>query len=154
VRQGLVNYTLPAAAAAAAAAPAAGAAMVPGSITSTYPVEVVNNGKSIPNGESHQLNNADGSTIRVVSQQKMLDGVLRIEGKAVEYQAPPLGYLTVLSKYETCSVKIGLKDLGYPPITKLPLAVGAHRVDIACPNGTNPPSQIATITANSTFTAR
>jgi len=60
----------------------------------------------------------------------------------------------VLTKYETCNVKIGSKDLGYPPITKLPLVSGQHRVDIVCSNGQNPPGQFVTVTPNSTVTAR
>ncbi len=72
----------------------------------------------------------------------------------MDYQAPAVGYLTVLTKYETCNVKIGAKDLGYPPITRLPIASGQYRVDISCPGGQNPPGQFVTVAPNNTATAR
>jgi hypothetical protein len=60
----------------------------------------------------------------------------------------------VLTRYETCNVKIGSKDLGYPPITKLPVASGQYRIDVACPDGQNPPGQFVTVAPNNTATAR
>ena len=63
-------------------------------------------------------------------------------------------HLTVLTKFETCNVKIGSRDLGYPPITRLPLVVGQYRVDIACATGQNPPGQLVTVTPNTSATAR
>jgi hypothetical protein len=145
VQAGSVSYTLQAGA----------AATVSVSITATYPVEVFQNGRSIASAsDSHQLTIASGTNLRVAAPQYLLDTVLRVEGKPIEYQAPPLGYLTVLTKYETCSVKIGSKDLGYPPITKLPIVAGQHRIDVACPSGPNPPGQFVSVTPNTTATAR
>jgi len=83
----------------------------------------------------------------------VLDASVRVDGKT-DYQAPPLGYLTVLTKFETCSIKIGSKDLGFPPISKLPLAVGQYKVDVVCPGGQSPPSQFVSITPNNTTTSR
>ena len=82
------------------------------------------------------------------------DAAVKIEGKPVDYQAPPLGTLNVLTKFETCTVAIGAKDLGYPPITKLPLVAGQYRVDITCANGQNPPGQLVTVPPNGAATAR
>ena len=131
------------------------AATVSVTISSTYPVQVLNGTRSIAEfGETHQLNVAEGSTLHVKAEQYLLDAVIRVEARPIEYQAPAIGYLTVLTKYETCSVRIGTKDLGYPPITKLALASGQHRVDIACENGQNPPGQLVTIAPNATATAR
>jgi hypothetical protein len=84
----------------------------------------------------------------------MLDASVRAEGKTLDYQAPAIGYLTVLTKYETCNVKIGDRDLGYPPITKLAIASGQHRVDISCANGPNPPGQLVNVAPNTIATAR
>jgi serine/threonine-protein kinase len=144
IRSGAVSYTLE----------AAQAPTVPVSIASTYPVEVFEGSKSISSAaESHQLNLPGGTTIHVKAPQYLLDATIKVDGK-VDYQAPAVGYLTVLTKYETCNVKIGAKDLGYPPITRLPIASGQYRVDISCPGGQNPPGQFVTVAPNNTATAR
>ena len=145
VRGGSVSYTLQPATVASVAV----------SITSTYPVAVLNGSKAISSAnESHQLTVPAGSTLHVTASEYLLDAVIKAEGKQVDYQAPALGFLNVLTKYETCNVKIGAKDLGYPPITKLPIAAGQHRIDISCPTGQNPPGQMVTVTPNGTATAR
>ena len=129
--------------------------MVPVAITSTYPVEVFDGSKSISSaGEAHHLNVSPGSTVSVKAPQYLLNASFKVEGKPIEYQAPALGYLTVLTKFETCNVKIGSKDLGFPPITRLPIVAGQYRVDIACATGQNPPGQLITVTANTSATAR
>ncbi len=129
--------------------------MVAVSIASTYPVEVYNGNRRISAAsESHTLRVAAGSTLSVRSQEYLLSAPVRVESRALEYQAPALGYLTVLTRYETCNVRIGQRDLGYPPITRLPLVAGQHRVDIVCPAGPNPQGQIVTVPPNDTATAR
>jgi len=144
VRTGSVSYTLQ----------QAQAALVPVSVASTYPVEVFQGSKSISRpGDAHELNVPAGTTIHVRAPEYLLDAAVKVDGK-IDYQSPPLGYLTVLTKYETCNVKIGSKDLGYPPITRLPLAAGQYRVDIACANGQNVPGQFVTVAPNNTATAR
>ena len=144
VRSGEVNYTLE----------EVKVVIVPISISSAYPVEVFDGGRLIskPN-DSHQLKLPAGTTIRVKNPEYMLDAAVRVDGKT-DYQAPPLGYLTVLTRYETCNVKIGAKDLGYPPITKLPIVVGQYKVDIVCPGGQSPNGQFVTIAPNNTAVAR
>ena len=144
VRAGAVSYTLE-------AAQAAGVAV---SISSTYPVEVFDAARSLsPAAESHQLTVANGTTLHIRAPQYMLDVSVKADGK-IDYQAPGVGYLTVLTRYETCNVKVGSKDLGYPPITKLPVASGQYRIDVACPDGQNPPGQFVTVAPNNTATAR
>jgi hypothetical protein len=145
LRRGAIAYAL---------VPAA-ATTVPVSITSTYPVEVFNGSRSISGAaESHKLTVGVGAIVHITSPQYHLDASFKVEDKPIDFQAPALGYLTVLTKYETCKVKVGPADLGYPPITKLPIAAGQHRVDIACANGTAPPGQLVTILPNNTATAR
>jgi hypothetical protein len=144
VRGGSVKYTLQ----------AAQAAMVPVAISSTYPVEVFEGSKSVSAAaESHSLNLAAGTVIHVRAPQYLLDATLKVEGR-VDYQAPAVGYLTVLTRYETCNVKVGNRDLGYPPITRLPVAAGQYRVDIVCAGGQNPPGQFVAVAPNNTATAR
>jgi len=144
VRAGEVNYTLE----------EVKVVVVPISISSAYPVEVFDGGRSISKpSDSHQLKLPAGTTIRVKNPEYMLDAAVRVDGKT-DYQAPALGYLTVLTRYETCNVKIGAKDLGYPPITKLPIVVGQYKVDIVCPGGQSPNGQFVTIAPNNTAVAR
>ena len=144
VRSGSVNYTLE----------EAKVVMVPITISSAYPVEVFDGGKSISRpSDSHQLRLPAGTTIRVRNAEYLLDAAVRVDGKT-DYQAPALGYLTVLTRYETCNVKIGNKDVGYPPITKLPLVVGQYKVDVVCAAGQSPNGQFITVAPNNTAIAR
>ena len=92
-----------------------------------------------------------GRRERLVAQT---DQAVRVESRAVQYQTPALGYLTVLTRYETCNVRVGQRDLGYPPITRLPLVAGQHRIDIVCPAGQNPQGQLVTVAPNENATAR
>ncbi len=145
VKSGSVSYTL-------VVVPPS---VVPVSITSTYPVAVVSDGKTISGAaESHELSVKAGTTLHLVAPDYLLDESLKIGDKRVSHLTPALGFLTVLTRYETCSVKIGAKNLGYPPITKLPIVSGQHRVDIVCADGQNPPAQIVTVEPNATVTAR
>ena len=71
-----------------------------------------------------------------------------------QQHAPGIGRLTVLTKYETCNIKIGEHMLGFPPISRLPIASGQYRIDVACPNGQNPAGQFVTVAPNETATVR
>jgi hypothetical protein len=145
LKQGAVSYTL-------AAAEAAGIAV---SIDSPYPVEVISGSQTLARaGQSHRLKIAPGTTIRVVSRQYMLNETLRVASRPVSYDVPAPGFLTVLTNHETCNVKIGDSVLGFPPITKHPIAAGSYRVDIACPDGPSPAGETVTVPANGTATAR
>ena len=127
--------------------------MVPIAISSAYPVEVFEGSRSISKpSDSHQLKLPAGTTIRVRNPEYLLDASVRVDGKS-DYQAPPLGSLRVLTRYETCNVKVGVKDFGYPPVTAQ-LVAGQYKVEIVCPGGQNPNSQFVTITPNNVTTAR
>jgi eukaryotic-like serine/threonine-protein kinase len=143
-KSGSVSYTLE----------AAKVATAPVSITSAYPVEVVEGGRSISRpADSHQLNVAQGSTIRIRNQEYLLDAAIRVDGK-IDYQAPGLGFLTILGKNETCNVKIGSKDLGPPPIPKFQIAAGQYKVEQVCTSGQSPNGVFVTVAPNGTATAR
>src|SRR5262245_13633336 len=143
VKSGEVNYTLE----------EAKVVLVPITISSAYPVEVFDGGKSISKpSDSHQIRVAAGTTIRVRNAEYLLDAAVRVDGKS-DYQAPGLGSLRVLTPYETCAVKVGSKDFGYPPVTTQ-LVAGQYKVEIVCPGGQSPNSQFVTITPNNVTTAR
>jgi serine/threonine-protein kinase len=135
--------------------PAVEVPRVPVMISSAYPVEVFSGSQSIAApGVAHQLTVAAGSRLRVVARDLLLDDVINVTGKPVQYAAPALGRMTVLTRYETCNVKIGDRVLGFPPITRMPIVAGQYRVDIVCQSGTNPPGQFVTVPANDTVTVR
>ena len=143
--RGTVTYTL-----AAAEVPRTAV-----TISSAYPVEVLSGSQALaPAGASHRLNVPTGARLRIVSREYLLDTAITVGSKPVEYTAPAPGRLTVLTKYETCTVKVGEKVLGFPPISRLPIASGQYRVDIVCPSGNNPPGQFVTIAPNDTATLR
>jgi serine/threonine-protein kinase len=124
-------------------------------ISSAYPVEVFSGSQSLAAAATaHQLSVAAGSRLRVVARDLMLDDAVTVSSKPVQYNAPPVGRLTVLTKFETCNVKIGDRMLGFPPITRMPIVAGQYRVDIVCQSGTNPPGQFVTVPANDTATVR
>ena len=131
------------------------AARIPVSILSAYPVQVFEGSRSISGeSDSHELSIAAGANLRIVASKYGLEAPVKVEGRQVKYQAPPLGYLTVRSTRETCSVMIGARNLGEPPISKMPIVSGQHRVDMVCPNGQNPPGQFVTVPANAEVVAR
>jgi hypothetical protein len=145
LKQGLVKYAL---------APAEETG-VPVTIESTYPVEVISGSRTISRAsQSHRLRVPAGATLRITAKEYLLNATLRASGPSVSYQAPGIGHLTVLTRHETCNVKIGERVLGFPPITRMPIAAGQYRIDIACPTGQNPPGQFVTIAPNETATAR
>ena len=60
----------------------------------------------------------------------------------------------MLTKFETCKVKIADRVLGFPPITRMETVAGQYRVDIVCDSGNNPPGVFVTVGANENATAR
>jgi serine/threonine-protein kinase len=139
LERGAVSYTLK----------PAEAARVAVSITSAYPVEVYEGSRIVsPEADTHKLTVAAGSSLRIAAPKFVLSAPLRVEGKPIDFQTPPLGYLTVRTNHETCSVMIGKQTLGYPPITRMPIVAGQHRIDMVCPDGQNPPGQFVTIGPN------
>jgi hypothetical protein len=128
---------------------------VPVTITSTYPVEVVSGGRVVgAAGESHEVRVPPGTVLTVRSSQYFLNAQVKVEGRQMTYQAPAVGYLSVLTRFETCRVRLGQADLGFPPISKLPVAAGQYRVDIACTDGQNPQGQVVVVPPNGSATAR
>ena len=118
-------------------------------IRGEYPVEVLSGSRSLaPAAPSHQLSVPAGTRLTVVSREYLLEAPISVGTRPVEYTAPRAGLLTVLTRFETCNVKIGQTVLGFPPISRRPIASGQYRVDIVCQNGLNPPGQFVTINPN------
>jgi hypothetical protein len=112
---------------------------VPVTITGGYKFEVFDGQRSISaSSQSHELNVAAGKTLRLVAPEYLLNQSVKVEGtpgQPVQMRAPDLGTLNVRSALETCTVVIGGRDLGYPPINGLKVASGQYQIDVVCPNG-------------------
>jgi serine/threonine protein kinase len=121
--------------------PVPAAAQVAVSLTGAYPFEVYDGSRRISDADvSHDLNVSSGRTLRLVAGDYFLDRPIRVEGgpgKPFDSSAPGLGRLTVRTSFETCTVKIGSHDLGFPPIANKPIAAGNYQIDLICPNGQN-----------------
>jgi serine/threonine-protein kinase len=145
LKQGAVSVTLAAAEAAAVAV----------TIASSYPVEVLSGSQTVSRAsQSHRLKIASGTTLRVVSKPYMLNETVRVGSRALDYQVPAPGFLSVFTTHETCDVKIGGTVLGAPPITKHPIASGTYKVEVACEDGPSPPGTTVTVPPNGSETAR
>ena len=145
LKQGAVSYKL------AAEAPVG----VSVSIDSPYPVEVLSGGQSVGrSANTHKLKLPPGTRLRIVAKTVLLNDAVTVSGRGLDYRAPALGNLTVVTRYETCNVKVNDQVLGFPPITRMPVAAGQYRVEIECADGKNPPGQFATVNPNETQTVR
>jgi hypothetical protein len=117
------------------------AASVGVSLSGAYKFEVFD-GQQLISGpsDSHELNVSPGKALRLVAPEFSLNQTVRIEGARgshVNVSAPDLGKLTVRSTFETCAVKVGGRELGYPPVNAVPIASGSYQIDLVCPNGQN-----------------
>ncbi len=145
IRKGTVSYAL-----AAAEVP-----RVAVTVSSAYPVDVFSGSQALSRGrESHQLSVPVGTRLRIAAGEFLFSDSVTVTGRPLEYRTPALGRLTVLTKFETCNVKVGDRMLGFPPITRMQVAAGQYRVDIVCAGGQNPPGQFVTVAPNETATVR
>ena len=103
---------------------------------------------------THKLKLAPGTRLRIVAKTVLLNDAVTVSGRGLDYRAPVLGNLTVLTRFETCNVKVNDQVLGFPPITRMPVAAGQYRVEMECPDGKNPPGQFVTVNPNETQTVR
>jgi len=143
-QKGNVSYTLTAAEAVPAAAQIAVTA------TGPYAFAIFDGGRVVsPAATSHELNVAAGKKLRLVAAEYSLNQSVTVEAtpdKRAEFQVPALGRLTIRSGLETCTVKIGDRTLGNPPVNNVSIAGGSYQVDIVCPNG-QIKSQFVNVTA-------
>jgi eukaryotic-like serine/threonine-protein kinase len=146
LQKGSLNYTLTP----AEAAPAAATIAV--SASGAYPFAIYDGGRMISAANtSHELNVGAGKRLRLVAPEYLLNQTVTVEAsddKRAEFQVPALANVTIRSSQETCKLKIGDRDLGYPPINNLKMAGGAYQIDVVCPNGQNK-SQFINVTPGS-----
>ena len=140
VEKGNVSYAL------TAAEVVAPAAQIAVTATGAYPFAIYDGGRSISAASTlHQVNIPAGKKVRLVANEYSLNQTVTVEAtadKKFDVKAPELGTLTLRSTLETCKVKIGDRDLGYPPTKEVSIAAGPHQVDLICPNGQNRTSTV------------
>ena len=124
-----------------AAAPASAAVQMNVNVEGAYAFAIFDGGRVLSAAStSHQITVAAGRRLRLVAPEYSLNQTVSIEENAdrrVEIQAPALGRLTIRSSLETCAIKIGDRDLGYPPVNNVAVAGGSYRIDLVCPDGRN-----------------
>jgi serine/threonine-protein kinase len=121
---------------AAAPAPPPAPALVPVTLSGTYPFAVYDGSTSISApSTTHELKVGAGKALRLQAPQYFLNQTVRVEGSTnqpFDYAAPGLGGLDVRSNQETCEISIGGRSLGNPPLVVREIAAGAYKVDLVC----------------------
>jgi tRNA A-37 threonylcarbamoyl transferase component Bud32 len=105
--------------------------------TGAYPFEISGCGITSPPAEAHEIEVAAPCTMRLRAPAYYLD-VTRAIGAAagrVEIAAPQLARVQLRSRYEVCTIVLGGRALGTPPVD-LELAAGTYTAVIQCPDQT------------------
>ena len=108
-------------------------------ITGSYPFQVLEGSRVVSEAaESHEVTVVGRRALRLRAPQYFLDREVTVDpgGKRrMSLGAPELGSLTIRTSLETCSVSIGDRPLGFPPIIRQPIAAGSYLVALSCPDG-------------------
>ncbi|MGQ0735251.1 MAG: hypothetical protein ACT4QD_16560, partial [Acidobacteriota bacterium] len=126
-------------------------------IASSYPVEVSSGSQVVSRAsQSHRLKVPPGTALRITAREVLLSTTVKVPTRGLDYEVPALGGLSVLTRHETCRVRIGDQLMGYPPIAQMRIAPGQYRVELVCPEEypQKPPGQSVTVSSNQTATVR
>ncbi|MBI1874720.1 MAG: protein kinase [Acidobacteria bacterium] len=108
-------------------------------IEGEYPFEVLDGPRVISErSETHELKVPAPRTLLLRAPEYLLAQVIKVEAgrdRVQHFTAPLLGKLTIRTPLETCSVMIGGRDFGFPPIVDQPLVARSYRVELRCPTG-------------------
>jgi serine/threonine protein kinase len=135
---------VPAAAPAPAAAAPAPAAIAPAepqgrvAVVSTYPVDVVWNGKLVGKGASQVSLPVGRQVVTLVAAPYFLRSTVSVNVKpegVAGVEAPRLGRINIKASPDNCQVFIDGAFVDYPPILDRPVAAGAHTVAFKWPDG-------------------
>jgi hypothetical protein len=114
------------------------AAGVTVSLTGSYPFEVLD-GASIVSAAAtrHEIALPGARNLRLRAREYLLDMPLKTDtgARRVSFTVPEPGRLTLRTTLETCSIVIGGRDFGFPPLTNQRIAPGTYRVELKCPDG-------------------
>jgi serine/threonine-protein kinase len=125
-------------------------------ISSTYPVDVLWNGKTLARGQvSPRVELAPGrQTLTLLSSRLSLKTSVTVEGRAgsvVSLAAPGLGRINIQARPDNCEVLIDGVFVDYPPILDRPIAAGAHRVQFKWPDGGRAEEAVEVVEARTVF---
>jgi serine/threonine-protein kinase len=108
-------------------------------IEGEYPFEVLDGPRVISEkSETHELKVPAPRTLLLRAPEYLLAEIIKVEpgrDRVQRFTAPQLGRLTIRTPLETCSVIIGGRDFGFPPIVNQPLVARSYRVELKCPTG-------------------
>lgn len=117
----------------------AGAAFTSITIEGEYPFEVLDGPRVISEkSDTHELKVPAPRTLLLRAPEYLLAEIIKVEpgrDRVQRFTAPQLGRLTIRTPLETCSVIIGGRDFGFPPIVDQPLVARSYRVELKCPTG-------------------
>jgi hypothetical protein len=109
-------------------------------IVSSYPVDVVWNGKVVARGASPQVSLPVGrQVLTLLAAPYFLRSSVAVNVKAegvAGVETPRLGKINIKASPDNCEVFIDGAFVDYPPILDKAVAVGAHTVAFKWPDGT------------------
>jgi len=116
-------------------------------ITGGYEFQVMDGSRVISAAaRSHELPpQVNGKTLRLVAPDVFLEHTFKVDGgndNQFDYTAPGLGMIEIRAVRGDCKASISKKDLGFGPWKPIPVAAGDYRVELTCPDGQNPFSNI------------
>jgi hypothetical protein len=115
-------------------------------LSGPYSFEVLDGGRVISAAAtSHALTLPGPRVLRLRSSEYLLDVPLRAESASgrVAFAVPEPGRLTIRTPHETCTVFVGERELGFPPIAEQRLAAGIHRIRLDCPDGSSKTASVS-----------
>ncbi|HXE80557.1 MAG TPA: serine/threonine-protein kinase [Vicinamibacterales bacterium] len=118
------------------------------SLSAPFAFEVLQGSKVIsPAKPWHEFTLAQPGSLRLRASSILLDTAVKVDGSSgrFSYELPAPGRLTVRTRKETCTVFIGGRDFGYPPVNDQQLAPGTHTVELRCPDEADNASKKVTI---------
>jgi len=108
------------------------------SLSGSYPFEVLDGASVVsPAATRHEIALPAARGLRLRAREYLLDMPLKTDtgARRVSFIVPEPGRLTLRTTLETCSIVIGGRDFGFPPLTDQRIAPGTYRVDLKCPDG-------------------
>jgi hypothetical protein len=107
-------------------------------ISGEYPFEVSGCGRSSQPAQDHTLRVVAPCALRLRAPNYLLDLTRFIEPSPsgrMDVVAPRLASVQLRSRYEWCTVVIGTRTVGSPPI-EVEMAAGTYTVTVQCPERT------------------
>jgi serine/threonine-protein kinase len=118
-------------------APAVASPVVTVSLSGSYRFGVTGCGVSSPASETHTVEVSAPCTLRLRAPDYFLDTMRNVSaprGGRVELSAPPLVKVQLRSRHQDCTLLVGGRAVGSPPVD-LAIAAGSYTAALQCPDG-------------------